>query len=80
MEREEITLYTQPSCAACEEARAWLAARGVAVRVRDIRADDAALFDFMDTGSRSTPALVAGGRVLEGFTPEAWAEALGVSA
>lgn len=69
-------VFTQPHCDACESAREWLASRSISVRLRDIRAGDAALFDFMDTGSRTTPTLVIGDAVLEGFDPERWAVAL----
>jgi glutaredoxin len=77
MSRGEVVLYTQPGCDACERGAAWLRERGIEARLLDIRADDQSLFEFMDTGSRTTPALVVGDPVLAGFDPNAWASALG---
>jgi arsenate reductase-like glutaredoxin family protein len=77
MSTGEIVLYTQPGCDACERGAAWLRDRGVPARIENIRADDRSLFGFMDTGSRTTPTLVTGSAVLEGFNPSAWAAALG---
>lgn len=72
----DTILYTQPRCADCETAKAWLADRGIHARIRNIRDDDQWLFAFMDTGSRVTPTLVLGDTVLAGFDPDRWLAAL----
>jgi glutaredoxin len=72
----EIRLYTQPACPSCDAAKAWLAERGVATSIVDIREDHQILYDFMDTGSRTTPTLAVGEQILEGFDPVEWANVL----
>lgn len=74
-----VVMYTQPRCESCDAAKAWLAERHVDVRVYDIRDEYQTLDDFMETGSRTTPTLVVDDRILEGFHPDEWADALGVS-
>ena len=56
---------------------AFLAERGVEVEVKDVSADQAAVFELVRKyNSRSTPTVVIDGEVLIGFDPEQLTAAL----
>lgn len=75
-----VVLYTQPGCGACTTAKQWLAERKIDFEERDIRADDAYKRELVeDLKSRSTPTLVAGDKVVMGFDPGEYAQALGAA-
>lgn len=73
---QPLVMYTQPGCASCETAEAWLEEHGITVTVLDIRSDYQILYEFLDTGSRTTPTLVWRDQTREGFDPEKWMSAL----
>ncbi len=62
-----ITVYTQPGCHACALVKEWLAARGLAFKERDIRADADALATVRALGALSTPVTVIGETAVIGF-------------
>jgi glutaredoxin len=70
----EVVLYVQRGCVPCHEARAWLAASGVAFEERDVTINPFWLAELMALGSRVAPTLVVtgpGGRtIVKGFHPE----------
>lgn len=67
----KVELYTQPGCAPCKEAAAFLAARGVPFVQYDVTQDPAALARLLDElGSRRTPTIVVDGEVIIGFDRE----------
>lgn len=77
MESPEIVLYTQPGCAPCVAAKEFLSSRGITFVEKDIRTDREYIRELVeDHGSRTTPTLVAGGRVIPGFDPEEYAAVL----
>lgn len=70
MSEAQVVLYSQPGCAPCFAARAFLQARKVAFAYKDVQADPQAFRELMDLGSRSTPTLKVGSDVMIGFEPE----------
>lgn len=62
-----VRIYTQPTCAACRSAKAYLDQKGVAYQDIDVTRDPAALQEMRRvSGLRITPVLVIGDRVLTG--------------
>jgi glutaredoxin-like protein NrdH len=57
MKPREVTVYSTPFCAPCESLKRFLAAHGVAFRVRDLMMDEQAQERLEAAGIRSTPAL-----------------------
>jgi glutaredoxin len=50
---------------------AFLSERGIEFEVKDVSADQQAVFELVRTyNSRSTPTIVVGGQVMVGFDPE----------
>ena len=68
-EAPQVILYSQPGCAPCFAARAFLQSRHVAFTYKDVQADPQAFRELMDLGSRSTPTLRVGDEVMIGFDP-----------
>jgi glutaredoxin len=64
-----VILYSQPGCAPCFAAKAFLQSRAVPFVYKDVQADPQAFRELMDLGSRSTPTLVVGSEVMIGFDP-----------
>jgi glutaredoxin len=62
----QVTVYTTPFCASCEQLKAWLAARGVAFSVRDLLIDEEAGERMDMAGIRSTPVLEVDGELHAG--------------
>lgn len=65
----EVVVFSSPLCGACDELKAYLRAKGVAFRVRDVLMDEAAAEELEQRDIWSTPALAVGDRYLEGFDP-----------
>lgn len=72
----EVTIYTQPDCAFCERAKAWLRSRGVPFTERDPRKDPAAIEEVDRLALGDTPAIVVNGQVFTEFDPAALEAAL----
>jgi glutaredoxin 3 len=72
-----VLLYSQPDCRACGSAKEFLARRGVRYKEKNIRGDYQALYELIDDlGSRQTPTLVVGERVIAGYDPAEYDAAL----
>jgi glutaredoxin 3 len=72
-----VLLYCQPDCPSCRTAKEFLASRGVDYEEKNIRGDYQALYELIDDlGSRQTPTLVVGERVIAGFDPAEYQAAL----
>lgn len=72
--RHEVVVYVRTGCSFCQEAREFLAARGVPVRERNVAADRSALVEMLDIHVRRfpdeeplVPLIVIGDRVVRGF-------------
>jgi glutaredoxin 3 len=64
----KIQLYTEPGCRVCEQAKSFLAQRGILFEERDIRSNseyERILLEELD--SCTTPTLVAGDQIIVGF-------------
>jgi len=60
--------YTEPGCAACQEAKKFLISRGIPFEERDIRANPEYLRILTEElDSLTTPTLVSGDRIIVGF-------------
>lgn len=81
MKPREVTVYSTPFCAPCEGLKRFLAARGVAFRVRDLMMDENAQERLEAAGIRSTPALEIDGALYaaEQLEPERLEAMLGLA-
>ena len=60
--------YTEPGCAACNDARKFLISRGIPFEERDIRANPEYLRILTEElDSLTTPTLVLGDKIIVGF-------------
>jgi glutaredoxin-like protein NrdH len=67
----EIHLYTEPGCGACNEAKSFLASRGISFEERDVRANPEYLRILTDDlDSCTLPTLVADDTIIAGFDRE----------
>lgn len=73
-----VTLYVQPDCGYCAEARGLLEARGVQYRERDIE-DPQVRADWRAIGGQGVPLLLIGEARIQGFNPEQIEQALVVA-
>lgn len=77
-----VILYTTAWCGPCQQARVWLGKRRVAYLERDLEKEPAAQAELAAKCARAgirgngVPVLDVGGRLLVGFDPGAWSEAL----
>jgi glutaredoxin len=70
--------YTEPGCAACEDARKFLISHGIPFEERDIRANPEYLRVLTEElDSLTTPTLVLGDNVIVGFDRNEYKRALG---
>jgi glutaredoxin len=76
----QVTLYSQPGCAPCFAAKAFLQSRHIPFQYKDVQADPQAFRELMDLGSRSTPTLLVGTEVMIGFDPARLEEMLHAAA
>lgn len=63
----EVTLYTQPGCGDCHQAKEFLSRRRIAYRSRDVQNDEGAAEELEQLGSKSLATLVIDGEVFVGF-------------
>jgi glutaredoxin len=64
----KIQLYTEPGCRVCQQAKSFLAQRGISFEERDIRSNseyERILAEELD--SCTTPTLVTGDKIIIGF-------------
>jgi glutaredoxin-like protein NrdH len=66
---ETVVVYSQAGCPNCYVAIEYLSGKGVAVQVRDIRRDPAALQELLDGGFQTTPVIKIGDEMIAGFDP-----------
>jgi glutaredoxin len=73
-----VILYSQPGCSSCVVAKEYLAAQGVSFQEKDIRSDPEFLRELVEElKSRTTPTLVVGEKILMGFDPDKFLDAIG---
>lgn len=80
----KVIVYTQPTCAPCQEEKAWLNAQGVTFEDRNIRANETYFQEAIALKASSTPVTLIeeenGERtVVYGFDKEKLAAALGLT-
>ena len=67
----KVVVFTQPGCPPCDMLKLYLTAKGVPFEERDICCDKSAAHDLVHKyGSDSTPIVIVGDEVVEGFDPE----------
>ncbi len=75
-----VTLYTTRDCQPCDEARQWLARRGVPLSERTVNSrEDLDQFKTL-AGANQLPALRVGNTVKRGFDIDGWQQALNAAA
>lgn len=77
----DVVVYTSPFCAPCEQLKRFLAAEGVAFKVRDLLMDEDAQDRLEAASIRSTPALEVNGKFYAGdaLSPEKVRSLLGLA-
>ena len=67
-----VTVYSTPLCAPCEQLKAYLRYRGVEFAAKDLMMDEEAQDRMEQFGIRSTPALEVDGEIYAGeaLSPE----------
>lgn len=78
---KQVIVYTQPTCAPCQEEKNWLTAQGFAYEDRNIRENDTYFREAVELGASQTPVTLVihenGERsVIHGFDKEALQQAL----
>ena len=71
------TLFVQPACPFCDEARDFLSAHGIPWTERDVTKDPEAVAELRRLGTLATPVIILGGKAVVGFNVELLAELLG---
>lgn len=70
IEDATVTVYSKPLCVQCTATIRALDAKGIAHRVVDLTADDAAMEMVAGLGYRQAPVVIAGGNHWAGFRPD----------
>lgn len=66
-----VRLFIKPWCGWCQQAMAWLDARGVAYEKIDVTADEAAMEEMIRlSGQDLAPVIQVNGKVLADFGPD----------
>lgn len=65
--KQQVIVYTKPSCPQCEQTRRWLDGRGIAYETRDVTVDPAAREEALALGYTAAPVVVADGDHWSGF-------------
>ena len=65
-----VTMYMAEWCGVCRRARAYFVANKIAFTEIDVEKSDAGRREFDALGGRGVPLIVAGGKVMRGFSPE----------
>ena len=74
--RYPVTLYTAPSCAACNAGRAMLSGRGIPFAERTITTNDDIEALKRLAGAAAVPFLTIGGQQIKGFAETEWVQFL----
>lgn len=71
-ENKLFTIYTKPGCGPCVGLKAYLKARHVPVKVKDVSVDEVAAAELVDLGYRTAPVTVDNttGEHWPGLNPE----------
>jgi len=65
-----VTMYSTDWCGVCRRARSYFAANRIAYTDIDVEKSDAGRREFEALGGKGVPLIVAGGKVMRGFSPE----------
>lgn len=65
-----VTMYSTEWCGVCRRARSYFAANGIAYTEIDVEKSEAGRREFTELGGKGVPLIVAGGKVMRGFSPE----------
>ncbi len=75
----EVNLYVTSWCGYCAKAKSFFNSKGVPFKVYDVERNSRAAKRHRKLNpSGSVPVAVIGGRTIRGFSPEAYAQALGL--
>jgi glutaredoxin len=67
MSADKLILYSQPGCPPCQSAVEFLTRQGIPFVKKDITEDPEAIDELIALGSRSTPTMKFGDKVMIGF-------------
>lgn len=62
-----VVLYTQPTCAPCDQVKEFLTRNGVEFETRDVSLDPEALDELTEMGYLATPVTLIGSEAVVGF-------------
>lgn len=79
LQRENLVIYTTPTCGYCTAAKAHMGRRGIPYIERDVTTSESYEREFRQKGGRGVPLIVAGSRTLSGYSAESLEELLKVS-
>lgn len=68
--RENLVIYTTPTCGYCTAAKAHMGRRGIPYTERDVTTSESYEREFRQKGGRGVPLIVAGSQTLNGYSPE----------
>ncbi|MDW9479070.1 glutaredoxin-like protein NrdH [Sinorhizobium meliloti] len=66
----EVTVYSTPSCVQCKQTYRELEKKGIAYKVVDLVADEAAMSRVRGLGFSQAPVVEAGEEMWAGFRPD----------
>jgi glutaredoxin len=67
--KQDITIYTQPTCQTCHQLKRYLKQKGIEYNERNVIGDEEAFKELQALGYSSTPVVVIGDEVM-GFDLE----------
>ncbi len=67
MTQPELIVYSQPGCPPCTAAKEFLDRAGIPYVAKDVTEDPQAIDELIAIGSRSTPTIKYGDKVMIGF-------------
>lgn len=71
-----VIVYSHERCAPCRAVKAWLSQNRVSYTLKDVRRDDVALREFLETGLLLPPLVVIDSEIVQGFQPDRMEELL----
>ena len=69
-QRENLVIYTTPTCGYCTAAKAHMGRRGIPYTERDVTTSESYEREFRQKGGRGVPLIVAGSQTLNGYSAE----------